>query len=109
MIANVSLTVPSSRRSHRLADPGADRESRQFRLGSSRSLHVHPDALHLRVVPKTVRPQVAPEARLLAAAERHPGVVVVVGVNPDRPGLEPARHGGGPPPRPPAPRPRGAA
>ncbi len=54
-------------------------------------IQVHPDALHLRVVLERVHAHLAAEAALLVAAERRRGVVDVVGVDPDRAGLELAR------------------
>src|SRR5439155_16697803 len=48
----------------------------------TKSFHAHPDALQLRVIPQAFGPQVAAEARLLVAAERHSGVVEVVSVDP---------------------------
>src|SRR5437879_8324975 len=45
------------------------------------SLH---DALPICVLAQAVGAEVAPEARLLDPAERHPGVVEIVGVDPDR-------------------------
>src|SRR5438093_1997408 len=59
----------------------------------SRLLEIDPDALHLRVVAQAFRPEVAPEAGGLVAAERDRGVVEIVGVDPDRSRLEAARDG----------------
>src|SRR6266850_8400185 len=55
------------------------------------SLDADPDALDLRVLAQTLRPQIAAEARGLVTAERHGGVVEIVGVDPHRAGLEPPR------------------
>ena len=54
-------------------------------------IEIHPDALHLRVVLERVHAHLAAEAALLVAAERRRRVVDVVGVDPDRAGLELAR------------------
>src|SRR6266536_6108127 len=57
------------------------------------SLDAHPDALDLREVAEALGSQVPPEARGLVAAERHPGVVEIVGVDPHRAGLQPPGDG----------------
>jgi hypothetical protein len=58
------------------------------RVGHALHVQVHPDALDLRVVLERVGRHLAAEAAGLVAAERRGGVVDVVGVDPDRPGLE---------------------
>src|SRR5258708_35314888 len=49
------------------------------------------DVLELRVVIQSVRPQLAPDARLLESAERGRHTDRAVGVDRDRPGLQAAR------------------
>src|SRR6266540_5918326 len=54
----------------------------------SRLRQVHPHALDLRVFLERVMAPLAAEARLFVAAEGKAGIVEVVGVDPDRAGLE---------------------
>src|SRR5574337_1415357 len=56
------------------------------------NIQIHPYALYLRVVLERVDAHLAAEPAGLVAAERRRRVVDVVGVDPDRAGLEPARR-----------------